>query len=299
MNSSVLETLSNFGIIPVVKIENSSDALPLAEALRQAGLLCAEITFRTDAAEESIRSIAGEFPEILIGAGTVLTIDQAKRAVSAGAKFIVSPGLNEAVVRFCQEQTVAVMPGVATATEIQQALRLGLSTLKFFPAEASGGLKTLKALAPVFGNVKFVPTGGVNSDNMMAYLQSEFVAAVGGSWMVKSDLIRAGRFEEITALAREAVKKMLGFRLKKVVLNEKNGAHGNLSPASEAKSLALFDFLEISETEPSERLVIGTHFPERAAFFLRNSGLNIRSENGLIFIVSPVRNREIILEKID
>lgn len=299
MNHSILESLSNFGIIPVVKIENAGDALDLAEALRAAGLPCAEITFRTEAAEESIRSIAREFPEMLVGAGTVLTVDQAKRAISAGAKFIVSPGLNEAVVRFCQEQNIAVMPGVSTATEIQRALRLGISTLKFFPAEASGGLKTLKALAPVFGDVKFVPTGGLNSDNMMAYLQSGFVAAIGGSWMVKSNLIRAGRFDEITALTREAVKKMLGFRLKKVILNETNDAPKNLSPALEANFLALFSFLELSAKGPSERLVIGTPFPERAAFFLENSGLNVRSENGLIFVESPVKNREIILEKID
>ncbi len=296
---SVLELLSMFGIIPVVKIENAGDALPLAEALRQAGLPCAEITFRTEAAEESIRNINREFPDMLVGAGTVLTIDQAKRAISAGAKFIVSPGLNDAVVRYCQKKNIAVMPGVATATEIQQALHLGLSTLKFFPAEASGGLKTLKALAPVFGNVKFVPTGGVNSDNMMAYLKSEFVGAVGGSWMVKSDLIRSRRFEDITALAREAVKKMLGFHLKKVVLNETNNAPGNLYPASEANPLALFDFLEVSETGTLEQFVIGTHFPKRAAFFLRNSGLDIRTENELVFSESPVLNRKIILEKID
>ncbi|NOY77076.1 MAG: bifunctional 4-hydroxy-2-oxoglutarate aldolase/2-dehydro-3-deoxy-phosphogluconate aldolase [Calditrichaeota bacterium] len=299
MAESVLETLSNFGIIPVVKIEDARKARPLAEALRGAGLPCAEITFRTDAAEESIRNISRKVPDMLVGAGTVLTTDQAERAISAGARFIVSPGLNEAVVRFCQEKNIAVMPGVATATEIQQALRLGLSTLKFFPAEASGGLKTLKALAPVFGGVKFIPTGGVNSDTMLAYLQSGFVAAVGGSWMVKSDLIRAGQFEEITARTREAIKKMLGFRLKKVVFNGTEDLLENLSRKLQGDFLALFNFLEVSKKEQPERLVVGTHFPGRAAFFLKNLGLRSYLENGLIFIESPIKNREIVLETID
>jgi len=295
----ILRELALLGIIPVVKIEDPKNALPLAKALRNGGLPCAEITFRTDAAEESIRKISQEFPDMLVGAGTVLTTDQAERALSAGATFVVSPGLNEAVIRLCQEKNIAVMPGVATATEIQQALRLGLSILKFFPAEASGGVKTLKALAPVFGDVKFIPTGGVNSDNLLAYLQSGFVAAVGGSWMVQSDLIRAGKFEEITARTREAVKKMLGFQLKKVVLSGPMDLAEDPSRKSRGNLLTLFDFLNVSEKGQPEQLVVGTHFPERAAFFLKNAGLNSYSENGLVFIESPVDGREIVLETLE
>lgn len=192
-------------IIPVVAIDNAGDATALAEALIAGGLPCAEITFRTAAAEAAIKAMAIR-GDMTIGAGTVLTVEQAQKAVDAGATFIVAPGLNPRVVRFCQEINVPVTPGVATPTDIETAMDLGLNVLKFFPAEAFGGLKTLKAISAPYQAVKFIPTGGLNAENVADYLKHPKVAACGGSWMVKSSLIAEGAFEQITRLTREAVQ---------------------------------------------------------------------------------------------
>jgi len=200
-----LDTLGRLGLVPVVKIERAEDAVGLGRALLAGGLPCAEITFRTAAAEEAIRRISSSLSEIVLGAGTVLTVDQADRAVSAGAQFIVSPGFNRKVVDWCLRKQVPVTPGVATPTEIDMALDVGLNILKFFPAEAMGGLATLKAIAAPYGGVKFIPTGGINPDNLAEYLAHPSVHCCGGSWLVKGDLITAGKFDEITRLAREAV----------------------------------------------------------------------------------------------
>jgi 2-dehydro-3-deoxyphosphogluconate aldolase/(4S)-4-hydroxy-2-oxoglutarate aldolase len=200
----ILETLGHLGVVPVVKIERADDAVPLGNALIAGGLPCVEITFRTDAAEEAIRQIATELPQIVIGAGTVLSVEHAEKAVAAGARYIVSPGFDPKVVDWCLTRDVAVTPGIATPTEINMALDKGLNILKFFPAEALGGLKTLKALAAPYGGVKFIPTGGINSKNLADYLSLPAVHACGGSWLVTSNLISAGEFAEITRLAEEA-----------------------------------------------------------------------------------------------
>ena len=200
-----LDTLGRLGLVPVVKIERAEDAVELGGALLAGGLPCAEITFRTAAAEEAIRHISSSLPEIVLGAGTVLSVDQADRAVSAGAQFIVSPGFNQKVVNWCLRNQIPVTPGVATPTEIDMALEVGLGILKFFPAEALGGLATLKAIAAPYGGVKFIPTGGINRDNLADYLAHPSVHCCGGSWLVKANLISAGKFDEITRLAREAV----------------------------------------------------------------------------------------------
>jgi 2-dehydro-3-deoxyphosphogluconate aldolase/(4S)-4-hydroxy-2-oxoglutarate aldolase len=201
----ILDTLGRLGLVPVVKIERAEDAIDLGRALLDGGLPCAEITFRTDAAEEAIRHISSSLPEIILGAGTVRSVDQADRAVSAGAKFIVSPGFNQKVVDWCLDNGVAVTPGVATPTEIDMATEVGLNVLKFFPAEAFGGIKTLKAISAPYGDVKFIPTGGISRDNLADYLALPSVHCCGGSWLVKGDLIAAGKFDEITRLAQEAV----------------------------------------------------------------------------------------------
>jgi 2-dehydro-3-deoxyphosphogluconate aldolase/(4S)-4-hydroxy-2-oxoglutarate aldolase len=201
----ILDTLGRLGLVPVVKIERAEDAVDLGRALLDGGLPCAEITFRTDAAEEAIRHISSSLPEIILGAGTVRSVDQADRAVSAGAKFIVSPGFNQKVVDWCLDNGVAVTPGVATPTEIDMATEVGLNVLKFFPAEAFGGIKTLKAISAPYGDVKFIPTGGISRDNLADYLALPSVHCCGGSWLVKGDLIAAGKFDEITRLAQEAV----------------------------------------------------------------------------------------------
>jgi 2-dehydro-3-deoxyphosphogluconate aldolase/(4S)-4-hydroxy-2-oxoglutarate aldolase len=200
----ILDTLGHLGVVPVVKIDQAEEAVPLGNALIAGGLPCAEITFRTGAAEEAIRRIASELPQVVIGAGTVLSVEQAEKAVAAGARYIVSPGFDPKVVDWCLTHDVAVTPGVATPTEINMALDKGLNILKFFPAEALGGLKTLKALAAPYVGVKFIPTGGINPKNLADYLSLPAVHACGGSWLVKGTLISAGEFIEITRLAEEA-----------------------------------------------------------------------------------------------
>ncbi len=202
----VLEKIQEIGIVPVVVLEDAADAIPLAQALCDGGLPCAEVTFRTAAAEESIRKMSETFPEMLIGAGTVLTTEQVDRAVAAGAKFIVSPGLNPRVVKYCVEKDVLITPGCANPSDIEQALENGLEVVKFFPAEQAGGLPMIKALAAPYVGVKFMPTGGISPKNVKDYLAYNRIIACGGSWMVKGDLVKAGDFAQITALAKEAVE---------------------------------------------------------------------------------------------
>lgn len=217
--NEILKKIGSLGIVPVVKIDDAKDAVPLGKALMEGGLPIAEITFRTAAAEQAIRNTAVEFPEMLVGAGTVLSVEQVKKAIGAGAKFIVSPGFNPSVVEYCVNNNIPITPGCSNPTDIEMALGYGLEVLKFFPAEAFGGLKTLKAMSAPYGMVKFIPTGGVNADNLNDYLAFNKVLACGGSWMVKGDLIKAGNFEEITRLTKEAVTNMLGFDLAHIGIN--------------------------------------------------------------------------------
>jgi 2-dehydro-3-deoxyphosphogluconate aldolase/(4S)-4-hydroxy-2-oxoglutarate aldolase len=220
--NETLEKIGELGIIPVVKIEKAEDALPLGRALIDGDLPIAEITFRTSAAEESIKTLTRELPELLVGAGTVLTIKQARRAVSAGAQFIVSPGFNPKVVDYCLENSIPVTPGINNPTQIEMALERGIEVVKFFPAEASGGLPLLKSMSAPYTGIKFIPTGGIDPDNLNSYLSNKKVHACGGSWMVKVDLISSGNFAEITRLTKEAVSTMLGFEFAHLGINEEN-----------------------------------------------------------------------------
>lgn len=215
----ILEELSKIGIVPVIKIDDAKDAVPLAKALLDGGLPCAEVTFRTAAAKDAIAAMSKAYPEMLVGAGTVLTTEQADAAVAAGAKFIVSPGLNPDVVRHCVERNIPIVPGINNPTGIEQALSLGLTTVKFFPAEPSGGVKMIKAMAAPYGNVTFMPTGGISAENLAQYLSFPKIIACGGSWMVPSDKIAAGDFAGIEKLVREAVDTMLDFKLLHVGVN--------------------------------------------------------------------------------
>ena len=203
--TDLLEKLGVLGVVPVVEIERAEDAVELGQALLAGGLPCAEITFRTAAAEEAIRRISSSLPEVIVGAGTVLSVDQANRAASAGAQFIVSPGFNQKVVDWCLQNEMPVTPGVLTPTEIDMALDRELRILKFFPAEAMGGVATLKAISAPYRSVKFIPTGGISKDNLADYLALPSVHCCGGSWLVKASLISAGKFDEITRLTQEAV----------------------------------------------------------------------------------------------
>lgn len=202
--SSVLDLLCDAGLMPIVTLERAEDAVPVAQALIEAGLPLAEITFRTAAAEESIHQVAAAVPDLLLGAGTVLTVPQAERALEAGARFIVAPGFDARLVDWCIAHGITVFPGVATPSEVTAAISKGLDTLKLFPAEELGGIRLLKALAGPFRAVRFVPTGGITSANLGLYLQLPNVVAVGGSWMTPPALISAGRFDDITRLAAAA-----------------------------------------------------------------------------------------------
>jgi len=243
----VLKQLGTLGLVPVVKIDNAADAVPLARALAEGGLPVAEITFRTAAAEEAIRNIAASVPEVLLGAGTVLTVDQAERAVKAGARFIVTPGFSPTVVKFCAAHAIPITPGVATPTEIQMALEHNLDVVKFFPADAFGGVKTLKALSAPFGAVKFIPTGGISAANLAEYILFPKVLACGGSWMVKAELIKQGQFAEITRLTREAIEIMLGFELAHIGVNMADAA----SSLGIARQLATMFNLPLKEGNSS------------------------------------------------
>lgn len=204
--SSVMDRFEELGIVPVVVINDAKDAIPLGKALMEGGLPCAEVTFRTDAAEESIRLMAKEYPDMLVGAGTVLTIEQVDRAVNAGAKFIVSPGINPKVVEYCVKNDIVIIPGTCNPTNVETALEFGLKVVKFFPAEQAGGLNYIKAIAAPYTGVKFMPTGGINAVNVKDYLGYNRIIACGGSWMVKSDLIASGDFDRIKELTKEAVE---------------------------------------------------------------------------------------------
>ncbi len=225
--NEVLKEISKIGIVPVIALEDAADAAPLAKALCDGGLPCAEVTFRTAAAEESIRIMASQFPNMLVGAGTVLTTEQVDKAVAAGAKFIVSPGLNPKVVKYCVEKNIPVTPGCANPSDVEQAIELGLEVVKFFPAEAAGGLNMIKSMAAPYTNMKFMPTGGINAKNLTSYLDFKKIIACGGSWMVNGDLVKAKDWAGITALTKEAVTNMLGFQLRHVGINTATADEAN------------------------------------------------------------------------
>lgn len=240
----VVEEISKIGIVPVVALEEEKDAEPLAEALCKGGIPCAEVTFRTKAAKDAIHIISTQFPGMLVGAGTVLTTEQVEQAVAAGAKFIVSPGLNPKVVQYCIDKNILVIPGITNPSDMEVAMEFGLEVVKFFPAEAAGGLKMIKAMSEPYSKMKFMPTGGIHIGNLNDYLSFEKIVACGGSWMVKKDLVAMGDFEKIETLAREAVRKMLGLEL-----------------------------MEIPDLCANGCITIGTNFMERALYHLRLQGV--------------------------
>lgn len=204
MMKTLEERFYDYAVVPVVVLNDADDAIPLADALIKGGLPCAEVTFRTDAAEESIRRICESFPDMLVGAGTVLTTKQVERAYKAGAKFIVSPGFDPEIIDYCISIGLPVLPGCITPSEIAQAVKRGLKVVKFFPAEQSGGVAMIKAMAAPYSMVKFMPTGGISTKNLADYLSCDKILCCGGSWMVKEDLIKSGSFDKITDMTKEA-----------------------------------------------------------------------------------------------
>ncbi|MBP3594670.1 MAG: bifunctional 4-hydroxy-2-oxoglutarate aldolase/2-dehydro-3-deoxy-phosphogluconate aldolase [Lachnospiraceae bacterium] len=288
----ILEQFQKLGIIPVVVIDDAKDAVPLAKALCEGGLPVAEVTFRTDAAEEAIRLMSEAYPEMLVGAGTVLTTEQVDRAVAAGSKFIVSPGLNPKVVKYCQEKNVPITPGTARPTDIEMALELGLDVVKFFPAEQNGGLAMIKAMAAPYTKVKFMPTGGINAKNLKSYLDFDKIIACGGSWMVPKDLVAAGDFEAIKNLTREAVNTMLGFELRHIGINanseeEADGVAGSFEKlfgftkkvgGSSVFAGTAIEVMKAPYLGANGHIAIGTNYIERAVYHMELQGFEFDPE---------------------
>ncbi len=288
----ILQKINKLGIVPVVVLQNVNDAVPVARALCAGGLPVAEVTFRTDAAEESIRIMKEKFPQMLVGAGTVLTTEQVDRAVAAGAEFIVSPGFNPRVVKHCMEKGVLMTPGCNNPSAIEGAMELGLDVVKFFPAEASGGLKAIKAMAAPYGNLKFMPTGGINEKNISEYLSFPKIIACGGSWMVSSDLIKNKEYDKIEALTREAVMTVLGFDLRHIGINCDNEGEAEKTAAFFEKAFgfvkkagnssifagAYVEALKEPYLGAKGHIAIGTNNLERAVNYLDVMGIAINRE---------------------
>lgn len=281
----VMKRMHGIGIIPAIALNRVEDAAPLAKALCAGGLPVAEVTYRTAAAHDAMIEMKKACPEMLVGAGTVLTKQQVDSAIDAGAEFIVSPGLNPEIVSYVLSKGLPMIPGISTASEIEQALALGLSTVKFFPAEQLGGLKTIKALCGPYRSMTFLPTGGVNTDNMLDYLNDPKIFAVGGTWMVKSALIDAGKFDEIERISHDAVLKMLGMHIKHVGVNctEAEGkqtadAFAKLFQGSVRETSKGYFGSELVEIMVNQHkgahghIAIGVHSTERAAAYFRTLG---------------------------
>ncbi|MBE3091620.1 MAG: bifunctional 4-hydroxy-2-oxoglutarate aldolase/2-dehydro-3-deoxy-phosphogluconate aldolase [Candidatus Atribacteria bacterium] len=290
--NKTLEKIGELGIVPVVKIEKAEDALPLGRALIDGDLPIAEITFRTSAAEESIKTLTGELPNLLVGAGTVLTVEQVKKAVSAGAQFIVSPGFNPRVVDYCIENSIPITPGINNPTQIEMALERGIEVVKFFPAEASGGLPLLESMSAPYSGIKFIPTGGISLNNLTSYLSNQKVHACGGSWMVKDNLISSGNFKEITRLTKEAVAVMLGFEFAHLGINEEDEEKALHSanllsqlfyfPIKEGTSSVFagpaFEVIKNRYLGEHGHIAIATNHIHRAITYLKRKGISILPE---------------------
>ena len=291
--NEVLRKIQRMGIVPVIKLDDAKDAIPLAKALCEGGLPCAEVTFRTAAAEESIRQMREAFPDMLIGAGTVLTTEQVDLAVAAGATFIVSPGFNPKVVRYCVDNNIPITPGCSNPSDIEAAIELGLDVVKFFPAEAAGGLNMIKAMSAPYVNMKFMPTGGINAKNLTSYLDFSKIIACGGSWMVSDELIKAGEFEKITALTKEAVTQMLGFELRHVGINASDEKEAD-SVASAFENLFGFvknvgnssifagtgiEVMKAPYLGQKGHIAIQTNYIDRAIFHLEAQGFTFNEDS--------------------
>ena len=291
-----LEKLSLAGLVPVIAIDDADDAVPLCKALADGGLPVAEITFRTAAAEESIRRVHEALPHVALCAGTVLTTDQVDRAVNAGAAAIVSPGLSPEIVKYCVETDIPICPGTSTPSDIQVALSYGLKAVKFFPAEAAGGLPMIKNLAPVYPGLNFMPTGGVNEKNMRDYLAFDRIICCGGTFMCPKDLIKNKEWDKITELTRNAVDKMLGFELRHIGLNTENAE----TALAEAKKLAMLTGMPVKEGNSSNfvgtafevmksmgrgkngHIAIGTNSVKRAKWHLEQRGYKFIEESAVV-----------------
>ncbi len=290
---ALLKQIEEIGIIPVVKIDRAEDAVSLAKALCEGGLPCAEVTFRTAAAPDAIRAMVKAYPEMLVGAGTVLSAEQADAAMDAGARFLVSPGLNPDVVRHCIDRGYPMVPGVATPSEVEQAIALGLDVVKFFPSETAGGLAMIKAMSAPYTRIRFMPTGGINSSNLTSYLDNPKIIACGGSWMVNADLIKSGDFDAIRSLTQQAVEQMLGFSFAHIGINQadksacqnsSDNITGLFGFAQRETSASIFagEHLEIMKNMgpgTNGHIGIKTNYLFRAVAYLKRRGVQFKMES--------------------
>ena len=289
----ILTKIERIGIVPVIKLEKEEDALPLAQALYEGGLPCAEITFRTDVCADAIRIMKNKYPEMIVGAGTVLTKKQVDLAIEAGAEFIVSPGLNPEIIEYCNNKNILIIPGCSNASDIEQAIKYELDVVKFFPAESAGGIKMIKALSAPYSKLKFMPTGGINAENLKEYLDFNKVIACGGTWMVPTDFINKKDFDGIKNLVKKAVENMLGFSLAHIGLNTKSSL--------EAENVAekfenIFGFKKVGNPNSvfagsyieamrlpylgtNGHIAIATNYIERAVSYLKRNGIKINEES--------------------
>jgi 2-dehydro-3-deoxyphosphogluconate aldolase/(4S)-4-hydroxy-2-oxoglutarate aldolase len=292
---TILQEIELTGIVPVIAIDDAENAVPLAKALIDGGLPCAEVTFRTAAAKEAMSRIAKEYPAMLMGAGTVLSVEQVKTALDCGAKYIVSPGLNPKVVEYCVANNIPVFPGVATPSEVERAMELGLNVVKFFPAEGNGGLPYLKAIGGPYKQMRFIPTGGIDETNLLSYLKYSQIVACGGSWMVKQDLIAAKQFDEIRKMTERAVMMMLGFELKHIGMNTPSAEESMGTASHIAKLFNLvvkegnssnfvgtqFEVMKKNYLGTHGHLAIGTNFIERAIAYYERKGVTFLQETNV------------------
>ncbi|MGI6176509.1 MAG: bifunctional 4-hydroxy-2-oxoglutarate aldolase/2-dehydro-3-deoxy-phosphogluconate aldolase [Christensenellales bacterium] len=280
----IMKRIQRCGIIPVIKLNTPEEAVPLCNALYAGGIDVAEITFRSDAAKEGIAHVCSELPGVLAGAGTVTNLDQAKAAADAGAKFIVTPGFSKAIVGYCIDNGLPVVPGCSSPTDMQALLESGLLVAKFFPAESLGGLSTLKAISAPYHMLKFIPTGGINAQNIGQYLRYEKVLACGGSWMVPNPLVQEQRYGEITALSAQAVASLHGFSISRIVLHaqEEQKAHtargllASLFPQPAASLNACP--IEVSNSPAQSQIHIRCNQIERALAYLQDKGVGVRAD---------------------
>lgn len=302
--NKVIETLHSVGIVPVIKIEHLEDAVPLAKALCNGGLPVAEVTFRTDCAADAIKAMKEAFPEMIVGAGTVLNPSQVDAALEANSEFIVSPGLNPTTVQYCIDKGVPIIPGTSCPSDMEKAIELGLDVVKFFPAEANGGLKSIKAMSAPYGQLKFMPTGGINPNNLNEYLAFDKIIACGGTWMVPDHLLKAKDFDAIEKLTRQAVHTMLNIRLGHVGINaDENNSMEDLAHAFanltgkplERKPASIFvDNLELMPPHsPGTKAHLGfeTNDLKRTIYFLEKAGYEFDEdskrydENGHLYFI--------------
>ncbi len=288
----IFKAIRNIGIVPVIKINEKDNAVPLAHALISGGIPCAEITFRTKEAGDAIRNITKEFPEMLVGAGTVTTLEQLDEAISAGSKFIVSPGFNPKIVDCCMDNKIPVIPGIQTPSEIERAMEYGLKLLKFFPAEQSGGAAMIKALSAPYSDIKFLPTGGITEKNLNDYLSLDCVIACGSSYMADASLIDDGNFAEIERRCNAVINTMLGFNIKHLGINsDEEQAHAIASFLQTAfgfvyennnSSILSQNCIEITKLKfPGEKghIAFGTNDIERAVYQLGKRGIEFDSDS--------------------